>query len=55
MLEKNIPKSSNFKKLSDVIEETNFNLKQHKILKRICEENGRFIFAHLFQLKLQKN
>ena len=41
MLEKNIPKSSNFEKpLSKVIEETNFTLKQHFNLKKICEKVG---------------
>jgi sialic acid synthase SpsE len=41
MLENNIPKSSNFKKsLSEVIKETNFSLKQHLLLKKICEKIG---------------
>ena len=36
MLINNVPKSSNFSKpLSQVIEETNFTLKQHKSLKKI--------------------
>ena len=40
MLEKNIPKSKNFtKSLAQVIDETNFTLKQHKQLKKICENN----------------
>ena len=35
MLENNIPKSSNFSKpLSKVIEDTNFTLNQHKVLKK---------------------
>ena len=34
--------------------ETNFNLKQHKILKSLCEKNGQFIYAS-FQLELQRN
>tara|TARA_Y100000816_G_scaffold292156_1_gene286119 strand:- start:1499 stop:2539 length:1041 start_codon:yes stop_codon:yes gene_type:complete len=52
MLEKNIPKSTNFKKkLSDVIEETNFNLKQHKLLKKICEKNGLEYLCTPFSIK----
>ena len=40
MLEKDIPKSKNFtKSLAQVIEETNFTLKQHIQLKKICEKN----------------
>ncbi len=55
MLEKNIPKSSNFKKkLSDVIEETNFDLNQHKILKTICEKNGLVYLCTPFSIRAAK-
>ena len=55
MLEKNIPKSSNFKKkLSEVIEETNFDLKQHKKLKEICERNGLIYLCTPFSIKAAK-
>ena len=40
--------------MSDVIEETNFNLKQHKILKKICEENGLVYLCTPFSIKAAK-
>ena len=55
MLEKNIPKSSNFKKpLSKVIEDTNFSLKQHVELKRICEKIGIEYLCTPFSIKAAK-
>ena len=56
MLEKNIPKSSNFKKpLSKVIEDTNFSLDQHYKLKNICEKIGIEYLCTPFSIKQPKN
>ncbi len=55
MLEKNIPKSSNFKKpLSKVIEDTNFSLDQHKKLKKICDKIGIDYLCTPFSIKAAK-
>ena len=55
MLEKNIPKSSNFKKpLSKVIEDTNFSLKQHRYLKKLCEKIGIEYLCTPFSIKAAK-
>ena len=55
MLEKDIPRSSNFKKpLSEVIEETNFSLKQHIKLKKICEKIGIEYLCTPFSIKAAK-
>ena len=55
MLEKDIPRSSNFKKpLSKVIEETNFSLKQHINLKKICEKIGIEYLCTPFSIKAAK-
>ncbi len=55
MLEKNIPKSSNFTKpLSQVIEETNFTLKQHNSLKKLCEKIGIQYLCTPFSIKAAK-
>jgi N-acetylneuraminate synthase len=55
MLESNIPKSSNFSKpLSKVIEDTNFSLNQHKILKRLCEKTGIDYLCTPFSIKAAK-
>lgn len=55
MLEKNVPKSSNFKKtLSEVIEETNFNLEQHKRLKNLSEKIGLIYLCTPFSIKAAK-
>ena len=52
MLEKNIPKSSNFTKpLSQVIEDTNFDLKQHVMLKKYCEKVGIEYLCTPFSIK----
>ncbi len=52
MLEKNIPKSSNFKKpLSKVIEDTNFSLEQHVKLKKICTKIGIDYLCTPFSIK----
>tara|TARA_B100001057_G_scaffold167422_1_gene168140 strand:- start:3472 stop:4509 length:1038 start_codon:yes stop_codon:yes gene_type:complete len=52
MLEKDIPRSSNFKKpLSKIIEETNFSLKQHIKLKKICEKIGIEYLCTPFSIK----
>ena len=52
MLEKNVPKSSNFKKpLSKIIEETNFSLEQHKKLKKFCEKIGIEYLCTPFSIK----
>ncbi len=55
MLEKNIPKSSNFKKpLSKVIEDTNFSLDQHKKLKKLCDKIGIDYLCTPFSIKAAK-
>ena len=55
MLEKNIPKSSNFKKpLSKVIEDTNFSLDQHYKLKKFVKKLELSIYALLSQSKQPK-
>ena len=55
MLEKNIPKSSNFKKpLSKVIEDTNFTIKQHIKLKNFCEKIGIDYLCTPFSIKAAK-
>ncbi len=55
MLEKNIPKSSNFKKpLSKVIEDTNFSIKQHIKLKNICTKIGIDYLCTPFSIKAAK-
>ena len=55
MLEKDIPKSSNFTKpLSQVIQETNFTLKQHIILKKYCEKIGIQYLCTPFSIKAAK-
>ena len=55
MLENNIPKSSNFSKpLSKVIEDTNFTLNQHKVLKKICERIGIDYLCTPFSIKAAK-
>ena len=52
MLINNVPKSSNFSKpLSQVIEETNFTLKQHKSLKKICKKIGIEYLCTPFSIK----
>ena len=52
MLEKNIPKSSNFKKpLSKVIEDTNFSIKQHIKLKNLCTKIGIDYLCTPFSIK----
>ncbi len=55
MLIDKVPKSSNFSKpLSKVIEETNFTLKQHKTLKKICEKIGIEYLCTPFSIKAAK-
>ena len=55
MLENNIPKSSNFKKsLSKVIEDTNFSLDQHQILKKLCDKIGIDYLCTPFSIKAAK-
>ena len=55
MLVDNIPKSSNFTKpLSQVIEETNFTLKEHMQLKKICEKIGIEYLCTPFSIKAAK-
>ena len=55
MLEKDIPKSSNFTKpLSQVIEETNFTLNQHLSLKKFCEKIGIQYLCTPFSIKAAK-
>ena len=49
MLVNNVPKSSNFSKpLSQVIEETNFTLEQHAILKKFVKKRYRIFMYPLF-------
>ena len=55
MLEKNIPKSSNFTKpLSKVIEETNFSLQQQSKLKKYCEKIGIEYLCTPFSIQAAK-
>ena len=55
MLENNIPKSSNFKKsLSEVIEDTNFSLDQHQVLKKLCDRIGIDYLCTPFSIKAAK-
>ena len=55
MLIEDIPKSSNFTKpLSQVIEETNFTLKQHIILKKYCEKIGIQYLCTPFSIQAAK-
>ncbi len=55
MLVNNVPKSSNFSKpLSQVIEETNFTLEQHAILKKICKKKGIEYLCTPFSIKAAK-
>ena len=55
MLVKNIPKSSNFTKpLSQVIEETNFTLREHIKLKKVCEKIGIEYLCTPFSIKAAK-